>query len=107
MKKLFIATLLSFSYSLLAVTPAIDSDKIYLTPDELCLNYFDGFYIHLGENVWVKTGTIHRDSGGIYFYDDGLVKEWRCPYCLMYWPLKTACQNQQCNSHTLQKPGEK
>lgn len=60
MKKLLISALVFLSSALSAVTPAIDSDKLYLTPDELCLNYFDGFYIHLGNNVWVKTGTIHR-----------------------------------------------
>ncbi|MBS0585230.1 MAG: hypothetical protein JSR76_02875 [Verrucomicrobia bacterium] len=97
MKKLLISALVFLSSALSAVTPAIDSDKLYLTPDELCLNYFDGFYIHLGNNVWVKTGTIHRDSGGIYFYDDGLPREWKCPYCYMYWPLGKACQNDQCN----------
>lgn len=43
------AALVFFSSALSAVTPAIDSDKLYLTPDELCLNYFDGFYIHLGD----------------------------------------------------------
>jgi hypothetical protein len=97
MKKLIALTLVFFTSALSAVTPAIDSDKLYLTPDELCLNYFDGFYIHLGNNVWVKTGTIHRDAGGIYFYDDGLAREWKCPYCYMYWPLGKPCQNDRCN----------
>ena len=96
-RRFFVCSLMVLCGSVDGVTPAIDSDKLYCLPQEICMDYFDSFYIHLGHNVWTKTGTIHRDNGGIYFYDNGS-KEWKCPYCFMYWPLGSVCENEQCKA---------
>lgn len=98
MNKIVIAALLSFSSMVYAVKPAIDSDKFYFTQEELLCTYFDSFFIHIGENVWEKTGTIYRDSGGMYYYEDRNSRQWRCPYCLMFFKIGTACKNEECPS---------
>lgn len=100
MNKIVLAALFSFSSIAYAVNPAIDSDKFYFTQEELCCTCFDSFFIHLGENVWEKTGTIHRDNGGMYYYESKEAKEWKCPYCLMFFKVGTPCQNKQCHRPT-------
>ncbi len=98
MKKIVLAALLSFSSMSYAAKPCLEYEKWYFTQDELCCNYFDSFYIHLGENVWEKTRTIHRDAGGMYYLESGESKEWRCPYCMMFFKVGKPCENEQCPS---------
>lgn len=96
-KKLFLSSLL-YSAAVFGVSPAIDSDKLYFTNDEICETYFDSFYIHTGENVWLKTDCIYRDAGGRYFYTNGDPKQWKCPYCYMFFPVGKRCNNSDCAS---------
>lgn len=98
MNKIILAALLCSSSLAYAVKPAIDSEKYYFTIDELCCTCFDSFYIHIGENNWEKTDTIHRDNGGMYYYEGKDSKEWKCPYCLMFFKLGKPCENKQCPS---------
>ena len=84
------------------------SDKIYINDDDLDHKQ-DSFHIHVGHNVWIETDTIHRDSTGLYTFENRLLrskssikceynKKWKCPYCYTYWPIGTPCQNKDCPS---------
>ena len=86
------------------------SEKIYINEDDLDHKH-ESFHIHMGHNVWIETDTIHRDDSGLYTFENRLVrskslngvkteykKKWKCPYCYIYWPLGTACQNEDCPS---------
>lgn len=84
-------------------------DKIYLNEDDVKATY-DRFYIHQGDNIWLETNALHRDSSGLFTFQTNLttqsskglnaeyVKKWRCPYCNRYWPIGQACQNPDCPS---------
>jgi len=68
----------------------------------------DRFYLHTGNNRWIETHTIHRDSTGLYSYEGDIKKstefknewehKWKCPYCYQYWPIGKPCQNPSCPS---------
>ncbi len=81
------------------------SEKIYIDEKEM-LSDFDSFHIHVGENIWIKTNTVHRDSTGLFTYDSditkddniGYEKKWKCPYCHHYWPMGKSCKNKNCPS---------
>ncbi len=85
-------------------------DKIYIDPDSFKANTKgDEFYIHVGNNVWLITHSIHRDATGMFSYENNLSKfgkdskmeyekKWRCPYCYQYWPIGKACGNPDCPS---------
>lgn len=85
-------------------------DRIYLDSDDFNSNEeSDEFHIHIGENVWLVTNTIHRDSTGIFAFDSSVrrsikdskreyERKWKCPYCYNYWPIGTACQKVDCPS---------
>ena len=83
----------------------IPSDRIYIDCDELDSSE-DRFRIHMGQNIWMETSTIHRDTTGVYTFESNIersptseyVKTWKCPYCFRFWPLGTACQNRECPS---------
>jgi len=99
-KKFLITTMLCF-------VPLIAIEKIYIDDDQLDHKH-DAFHIHQGNNVWLETSTVHRDKTGMYTFDSHILrskklsseyfKRWKCPYCYMYWPLGTACQNPDCPS---------
>lgn len=67
----------------------------------------DQFNIHVGENVWVQTRAIHKDSTGFFTYASNVcscpitmeyIKKWKCPYCNRYWPIGEPCGNRDCPS---------
>lgn len=106
-----------FMFFLLCLSPfygncalkTFDDSKVYIDEEEMKSTY-DAYYIHLGNNVWMQTNTVHRDSTGVYTYQGciaksmtnaksvGYEKKWRCPYCYNYWPIGTKCQNGDCPS---------
>ena len=81
--------------------------KMYIDEDEFTTKG-DAFHVHIAHNVWLVTHTVHRDASGLFAYEsdmkrsDGIVTEyerrWKCPYCYQYWPIGTACQNEECPS---------
>ena len=84
------------------------TDKMYIDKNDLDDSQ-DTFHIHIGENVWIETNTVHRDTSGLYTFEKDVKrdlreksieykKKWKCPYCSMYWPIGTACQNKECPS---------
>jgi hypothetical protein len=83
-----------------------DEDKLYIDEEEMKSSP-DAFYIHLGNNLWVHTNAVNKDTRGTYTYrasiarsmvTAGYEKTWRCPYCYHYWPVGTPCQNKDCPS---------
>lgn len=101
---------------------ALSSLSAYSTPDSLEKMYIDddeftsktegdAFHIHIGNNVWLVTNTVHRDSTGLFAYECNLSrslntkgismeyeKKWKCPYCYNYWPIGKPCGNANCPS---------
>lgn len=85
-------------------------DKVYLDADTFQANTKgDEFHIHLGNNVWISTNVVNRDSTGMFTYQRSVrttyngtnveyEKNWKCPYCYNYWPIGTACQKVDCPS---------
>ncbi len=85
-------------------------DKMYIDEDSFKTNTKgDEFYIHVGNNVWLVTHSIHRDASGMFAYENNLNKSinglkteyerrWKCPYCYTYWPIGSSCQNRECPS---------
>lgn len=101
-----------FSLSTLSAfeTPSI-SEKMYIDSDEFKVDALgDDFYIHVGDNIWLVTNSIHRDATGLFSYECNLrkstspdykmeyEKKWKCPYCYRYWPVGKSCGNQDCPS---------
>lgn len=81
-------------------------EKMYIDEQEFAI-VGDAFHIHIGNNVWLVTETVHRDRSGMFTYQEditrsqnknGHVKEWKCPYCYMFWPIGKPCQNEECAS---------
>ena len=103
---LYMACLSNLSGSQIGNLP----EKVYIDDDEFKANtQGDAFHIHLGNNVWLVTNTVHRDSSGLYSYEcnikrhmDGkqfqYEKKWKCPYCYQYWPVGKPCANKECPS---------
>ena len=101
MKIKLLMTMMICAFSLSA------SEKIYIDDDQLEHKH-DCFHIHQGHNVWLETKTVHRDSTGLFAFETSLLrsknltseykKTWKCPYCYRYWPIGTACQNNDCPS---------
>lgn len=82
------------------------SDRMYIDEDEFRTTG-DAFHIHLGNNMWIETSTVHRDSTGLYCYYSSVVREihtleyekkWKCPYCYNYYPKGQPCTNKDCPS---------
>ncbi len=91
---------------LATMSPINATEKIYIDKDEMKTSQ-DAFHIHLGNNVWIETNTVHRDITGFYTFEGNLAKgaykgeykkTWKCPYCYNYWPIGTPCQNKDCPS---------
>lgn len=99
MKKIFITMML-------CIASVSASQKIYIDDEQLDHKQ-DCFRIHQGNNIWLETKTVHRDATGLFTFENNLlhskksteyVKRWKCPYCYMFWPIGTACQNPDCPS---------
>lgn len=103
-----IVFLLAFVFSSFSFLEA--TEKFYIDEKELCFEK-DTFHIHIGENVWIQTNTLHKDETGTFVYDYDLLKildqetemleyqkTWKCPYCYNYWPLRISCQKIDCSS---------
>ena len=89
-----------------------DKDRVYIDADSFHANTEgDEFYIHTGDNVWLVTHTINRDSTGMFSYESNLRKsisgpdykmeyerKWKCPYCYNHWPIGKPCGNGNCPS---------
>ncbi|MBM3192000.1 MAG: hypothetical protein FJZ63_05050 [Chlamydiae bacterium] len=56
-------------------------EKFYVHPDHIAITQ-DGIYIQL-EGLWIKTGTLHQDSTGIFISkaDCENYFTWVCPRC--------------------------
>jgi len=89
------------------VQPAVRVDeKIYFDPDDFPMGE-DSFHIHIGCNEWIQTSTVHRDVTGFFTYSADIYcvpgslayqKQWKCPYCNLYWPMGKPCGNPDCPS---------
>ncbi len=96
--------------SLPAMTEMFVGDKMYIDDEEFSAQtQDDAFHIHIGNNVWLVTHSVHRDARGLFSYSCNLSKsvqghkmeyerKWKCPYCYNYWPIGTPCQNKDCPS---------
>jgi hypothetical protein len=85
------------------------SEKMYVDENEF-RSEVDAFYVHLGENVWISSSSVHRDEKGLYILEKNISrsvnknakyqyeKKWKCPYCYQYWPIGKKCQNEYCPS---------
>ena len=85
--------------------------KMYIDDEEFTAHTKgDAFHIHIGNNVWLVTNTVHRDATGMFAYECNLSKslgvgyqmeyerKWKCPYCYNYWPIGKPCGNKDCPS---------
>lgn len=82
--------------------------RVYIDRDDFEIGECeDQFWIHTGNNIWISTHSIQRDSKGLFAWEACINKDpkkgeyektWKCPYCYQYWPLKTPCQNPDCPS---------
>lgn len=99
------------SLMLLGVFSALHaSEKIYIDDEEFKADAKgDAFHIHMGNNVWFVTNTVHRDARGLFTMESSLTRSvscpkmgyerrWKCPYCYNFWPIGTPCQNPDCPS---------
>jgi hypothetical protein len=83
-------------------------EKMYFDAEEFEADALgDAFHIHIGNNVWLETNSVHRDGSGMFAYQGSLrrlghnaeyEKKWKCPYCYHYWPLGRGCGNSECPS---------
>lgn len=81
------------------------TDRVYIDEKELEIGE-DCFYIHTGENMWIKTQALTRDATGLYIMETmseldcpneaGYVRHWKCPYCNYYWEEGKPCTNPKC-----------
>lgn len=109
-KAIFLLIMLISSFTGLNAGTFHIQDKMYIDSD-----YFDvsttgnEFYIHTGNNDWLVTHSINRDSTGMFAYESSLSKfidgnkmeyerKWKCPYCFNYWPIGKSCGNSDCPS---------
>lgn len=113
--------ILFLSLAMICVSFCISADissydeRIYIDDEELCCEQ-NGFWIHEGNNVWVRTETVHRDCTGLFTHECSIArfvdnktpkpdhkkptyeKSWKCPYCYTYWPIGKSCENASCPS---------
>jgi hypothetical protein len=92
-------------FSFILLTSAHASNKLYIDAEDL--DSSNGiFQIHLGHNHWIQTNNVCGDATGIYTHQENIItttngeikKMWKCPYCYLYWPVGTPCQNPDCPS---------
>jgi hypothetical protein len=86
-------------------TPVV-AERIYFDSDDVPMDQ-DGFHIRIGANEWLKSDTIHRDVTGFFTFENDVMrsgdslayeKHWQCPYCHLFWPENSPCQNPKCPS---------
>jgi len=101
---LCVNTLNAFEGFRLPGTKKPHRERMYIDEEELDMTG-DCFHIHVGNNEWIQTKSIHRDQRGLYTYESsikgqeaGYEKHWKCPYCYAHWPMHTKCQNPDCPS---------
>lgn len=106
MKKLFVTLLL---LTALAPLGAIEVDeRLYIDNKDLDMSKGQ-LHLHMGHNVWLETFSILSDERGLYVLESHIArrlgswpaehkKEWQCPYCHEFWPMKTPCSNKDCPS---------
>lgn len=110
-KTIFLMLMLLACFTgLSAMSDRLVGDKMYIDDHEFSAQTTgDAFHIHVGNNVWLVTHSVHRDTRGLFAYECNLSKamtghqmsyekKWRCPYCFTYWPIGTPCQNKECPS---------
>lgn len=106
MRKLLFAVLSMVTLTGLSALQIPKLDRMYIDEKEMSAD-FDSFHLHIGENIWLNTNTVHRDSTGLFSYECDIIKsdpsleyekKWKCPYCFNYWPIGKACQNKDCPS---------
>lgn len=107
-KKIMLALTLftAVSFSSEATEMSIKHKKIYIDDSEFKAQVdADAFHIHIGDNLWLVTNTVHRDASGLFTFEDDLLrvgmdfeKKWKCPYCYKYWPEGKPCGNKECPS---------
>ena len=52
----------------------LTQNKLYIDDDSFKVNMQgDEFYIHVGDNVWLQTHTVHRDASGLFAYESELI----------------------------------
>jgi len=103
-------SMLAFSNLFSVETPSL-LERMHIDDDEFRVDSaHDAFYIHVGNNVWLVTNSVHRDDTGLFSYERDLrkssgsdltmeyEKKWKCPYCYQYWPLGKSCGNSNCPS---------
>jgi hypothetical protein len=84
-------------------------DRMYIDENEFSVKVeADSFYIHVGDNEWIGTHSVHRDEKGLFTYESQIIKcdastsyekKWRCPYCYRFSSMGMACENKECPSH--------
>lgn len=103
--------LIALCFVLVSIVSSIEaSEKVYIDSKELNIHQ-NLFRMHVGNNVWLETNTVHRDDTGLYTFESDIntflnnqtrkaeyIKKWKCPYCYTYWPMGSACQNKDCPS---------
>jgi hypothetical protein len=106
MKKLICALLF---LSALAPLGALELDeRMYIDTKDLDMSQGQ-LHVHMGHNSWIETIALLRDEKGLYVLESQIVrnlgtwpaehkKQWQCPYCHSFWPIKTPCQNKDCPS---------
>lgn len=103
-KFLYSSIMTIFIFSNIALTA---SERMYIDENELDSTE-NCFHIHMGDNFWIETQTIHRDDSGLYTLEKNIIRnknkssdyerKWKCPYCNRYWKVGQACQNEECPS---------
>lgn len=101
-----VLTLIGLESSVSASHFSIKPERIYFDAEEMPMGE-DAFHVPVGNNEWVQSSCIHRDTTGFFTYTSDIkrephstqyVKEWKCPYCHLYWPIGTPCGNAACPS---------
>lgn len=103
----------SFLYLVLGICLVVTSvygttEKIYIDEQELDMECAE-IRIHIGDNTWIQTSTLHNDQYGIYTLENEIIQEkeithktyqrtWKCPYCYRHWPIGEKCGNKECPS---------
>ncbi len=88
-------------------------ERMYVEMEEVN-SHQSSFHVHIGNNLWIQTNSLHRDPSGLYTYENDISyawdnetlqmayeKMWKCPYCFNYWKIGQRCQNSSCPSKYL------
>jgi hypothetical protein len=106
MKKIICALLF---LSVLSPLGAVEIDeRMYVDTKDLDMSQGQ-IHFHTGHNIWLEAMSLLSDERGLYILESSLTrklgswpaehkKQWQCPYCHNFWPMKTPCQNKDCPS---------